>query len=169
MGALRLPEGLRGELSKPYGRLLEKGPEENAREVIAMIRASRPRKVIIVGDFTLSTFSKQGFLPDIGIFDRKTKRSSFSEAFTPTSRISNPQGCISDEAAAAIENALKSKDKSMIFVEGEEDLLSIPSIAMAPVGSLVIYGLPGRGMVVITVDPEMKKKMRELLGRFERI
>lgn len=164
-----MPESLRVELSKPYGRLLERGPDENAREAISIIRSSRPRKVIIVGDFTLSTLSKQGFLPDIGIFDRKTKRSSFSEEFAPTSKISNPPGCISDEAVAAIRKALRSRERSMILVEGEEDLLSIPSIAIAPVGSLVIYGLPGRGMVVITVDSEMKKKMKELLGRFERI
>jgi len=170
LGLLRMPDSLRGELSKTYGTLLTGTPGRNVARALRMIQSRRPPKVIVVGDFTLHHFLEAGFRPDVGIFDMKTRRSDFSGAIRDEGavRTSNPQGCISDEAAAALDVALLSEGPVQILVDGEEDLLSLPAIAKSPLGSFVIYGMPKRGMVVLTVDKGMKEKIGSLLGKFTR-
>jgi uncharacterized protein (UPF0218 family) len=43
-------------------------------------------------------------------------------------------------------------------VEGEEDLLTLVAMAVAPLGSFVIYGQPGEGLVVVEVDDAAKNR-----------
>ncbi|HRR54420.1 MAG TPA: DUF359 domain-containing protein [Candidatus Methanomethylicus sp.] len=170
MGLLRMPDSLRGELSKTFGILLTGTPGENVQSALRIIRSRRPPKVIIVGDFTLHHFLEAGFRPDIGIFDTKTRRSDFVGAIDVADaiRVRNPQGCITDGAAAALGRALLSGEPAMILVDGEEDLLSLTAIEKSPLGSLVIYGMPKRGMIVLTVDEEIKERIGGLLKKFTR-
>jgi len=37
-------------------------------------------------------------------------------------------------------------------VDGEEDLAVIPCVLMAPEGSLILYGQPGEGVVLVETD-----------------
>ena len=168
MGALRLPEHLRGDLSKIYGRLLTDEPSLNVKAVLKHIKSKPPPKVTIVGDFTLNAFLKAGYRPDLGIFDNKTRRAAFIISEPPTACVLNPAGLITDEATLTIKQALVSGSASMLSVKGEEDLLSLIAIMESPDGSLVIYGLPDRGMIVITVQKEIKEKIGMLLSQFSR-
>ncbi len=168
MGALRLPERLRGEMVKPYGTLFSGDTASNVQAALALI-AERPPKVIIVGDFTLRAFIDAGYRPDVGIYDRKTERSAFPLPEEPTLTVPNPPGEISDEAAKAVKGLLEREGPSMLLVDGEEDLLAIPAILYAPEGSLVIYGLPGRGMIAVKADRTLKEKITALLSQFERV
>ncbi|XRH76051.1 MAG: GTP-dependent dephospho-CoA kinase family protein [Candidatus Methanosuratincola verstraetei] len=170
MGYLRLPESLRQDLTKEYGILLAGSPGENAARAIELFMIKRPPKVIVVGDFTLKSLIDHGFVPDIAVYDRKTKRSGFRDIALPHSCIvTNPPGTITDEAVSAIKVALGSKGRTAICVEGEEDLLSIPAILLSPVGSIVVYGIPDRGMMLVEADEETKKRIRSILDRFERV
>ncbi len=54
-----------------------------------------------------------------------------------------------------------------IFVLGEEDLAVMPAVVLAPLSSIVIYGQPSSGCVLIRVTREKKKEMRELLKQME--
>ncbi len=54
-----------------------------------------------------------------------------------------------------------------IEVDGEEDLAAIPAILMAPEGARVLYGMPGRGMVVVIVDSSARSKAKALLDLME--
>jgi uncharacterized protein (UPF0218 family) len=166
-----MPDSLRGELSKTFGMLLTGSPGENVQSALRIIRSRHPPKVIIVGDFTLYHFLEAGFRPDIGIFDTKTRRSDFVGSIDEVAAailVRNPQGCITDGAAAALGRALLSVGPALILVDGEEDLLSLTAIEKGPLGSLVIYGMPKRGMVVLTVDEEIKERICGLLKKFTR-
>jgi uncharacterized protein (UPF0218 family) len=46
---------------------------------------------------------------------------------------------------------------------GVEDLLTIPECYFAPNDSLVCYGQPLEGLVLIKVDDAMKRKAKELM------
>ncbi|MCX8181609.1 MAG: DUF359 domain-containing protein [Candidatus Methanomethyliaceae archaeon] len=169
MGLLRLPEWLRSELSKPYGILLTGDLESNVNSVLSLIKDERPPKVIVVGDYALTGFIKFGYIPSLGIFDRKTKRSPFPLTINPTESVVNPPGHISDEAILAIRRLLSSSTSSLLFVDGEEDLLALPAILHSPEGSFVIYGIPSVGMMLVKVDKDVKKKVSEILDNFERV
>lgn len=170
MGYLKLPESLRQELTKEYGILLAGSPKENAVRAIDLFRRKHPPKVIVVGDFTLKSLIDHGFIPDLAVYDKKTKRSGFQKLdLHPTCTVENPPGTITDESFSAIKVALESKKQTAICVEGEEDLLSIPAILLSPIGSIVVYGMPDRGMVLVEADEETKNKVRSILDRFEKV
>jgi uncharacterized protein (UPF0218 family) len=52
-----------------------------------------------------------------------------------------------------------------IVVSGEEDLLALPLFAMVPNGSVVLYGQPLEGMVIVRIDEKIRWKARDLLHR----
>jgi uncharacterized protein (UPF0218 family) len=164
-----MPAHLRDELSKGYGILLMGNPESNVKAALEILKIRHPPKVIIVGDFTLKTFIKTGYRPDLGIFDNRTKRSSFPISEKPTGVVSNPAGRISDEAISSIRQLLLLKDPQLLLVKGEEDLLSLPAILYSPEGSMVIYGMPDRGMTIIVAEKKIKEKIASLIRQFERI
>ena len=50
-----------------------------------------------------------------------------------------------------------------IVVDGEEDLATLPAILYAPLGSVVIYGQPNEGSVLVNVTSEMKLKIDKFM------
>lgn len=172
MGSLRMPDILRKELSsETYGVLLTGSPAENASRVKEIIEGSKPPKVVVVGDFTLKAILGAGISPDLGVFDRKTKRAPYDFPGIRAENVRNPPGEITDEAASSVRKALSARRRGrvMLAVEGEEDLLSLTAILNAPEGSLVIYGLPDRGMMVVTVEPSTKSRVASMMKGFKRV
>jgi uncharacterized protein (UPF0218 family) len=170
LGYLRMPECLKSELSSTgFGALLTGIPAENVKFVLSIVESMHPPKVVVVGDFTLRVFLEAGFHPDAGIFDCKTMRSPFLSHLEATDKVVNPSGRITDEAILTIRRIIKRKKPSLLLVDGEEDLLSLPFILNSPTGSLIIYGIPERGMMVITVDQKIKQKVKKLISQFTRV
>jgi hypothetical protein len=58
---------------------------------------------------------------------------------------------------------LHSNHQTKIVVEGEEDLLTLIAIMNAPQESLVVYGQPHEGIVVVKVTEDKKTEISELL------
>jgi uncharacterized protein (UPF0218 family) len=85
-----------------------------------------------------------------------------------TFHVKNPQGTITEEAIAAIQEALQSSQRSKIVVEGEEDLLTLIAIMNAPEDSFVLYGQPHEGIVVVKATQDKKTKISELLKAMEK-
>ncbi len=52
-------------------------------------------------------------------------------------------------------------------MEGEEDLLVLPLLAEMPLGSVIAYGQPHEGLVVVTVSEERRDWARRFLNRME--
>jgi uncharacterized protein (UPF0218 family) len=161
---LKASEETRRIVRKPLGTLLDIGGLRRLLEGFNGI-------IISVGDIVSQSLLDLGFIPGVCVVDGKTLRTClhsvgrFQEGRTVL-RLVNPPGTISEESWSVFKEALDSQP-STILVEGEEDLLALVAVETAPVGSLVVYGQPGEGVVVIRVDASSKKNVSEILGTME--
>jgi uncharacterized protein (UPF0218 family) len=83
--------------------------------------------------------------------------------------VKNPQGTITEEAITAVREALESEEQTHIVVDGEEDLLTLVAVLYAPEKSLVVYGQPHEGIVVVKVTSEKKTEAAEILKAMETV
>lgn len=164
-----LPVELRPRLKKPYGKLY---PGDHPSVVDQIKTRLDESFVIAVGDVTTYNLFKAGVRPRLCLIDQYTKRTAVSKTIAAvTSRtdyvnlyVQNPAGMISSEIVIAIKEALSSPDKHIcICVDGEEDLATLPVIALCDVGSFVLYGQPDEGLVCVQVTEEKKTEMKEML------
>lgn len=163
-----LPLRLRDELKKPLGNLL------STKELFDYIRENKPVMVIAVGDIVANLLYKNNFDPELKIIDFKTKRKKIAPEF-PINKdiklINNKAGTITKEAVLVMENLIKkyffNKQKQILTINGEEDLLALPAILLAPLNSLVLYGQPDEGTIVIKVTEEKKREIKKLVERFD--
>jgi uncharacterized protein (UPF0218 family) len=88
--------------------------------------------------------------------DRDQKKLSYM-------RCSNKPGSVSRRAVNTIKYALKKPFPVRIFVYGEEDMLALPLFVMAPDGSVVIYGQPLKGMVIVKINRDIRQKAQDLI------
>ena len=77
--------------------------------------------------------------------------------------VRNPPGTISNKAWEAVCQASKDDDTVAILVDGEEDLLALPAIICSPSGSLVVYGQPHKGIVLVRVNERKKLCAKTIL------
>jgi len=171
----RMPAVLDDELKQPFGTLHE-GPESRPeiamRKAIESISELTP-KLIAVGDVTVQTLVDMGKIPDISFIDGMTKREVWAEAenldrelFPHLSTCSNPPSLITADLKLATKVALLNSRPTLIVVNGEEDLAPIIVHLLAPIGCAVIYGQPGKGVVVRITSQETKQNCRRLLDVF---
>jgi len=57
--------------------------------------------------------------------------------------------------------------KCLLIVDGEEDLAPLVLHPLCPIGSVILYGQPGKGVVIRWCDEESKERCRNLLAQFE--
>lgn len=163
---LIMPDSMRDELKESLGPIItdEQLPDHVKDQLIA-----------VVGDVASAHILKAGYKPKLIIVDFKTRRGDEGE-LPPEIRtmgkrsikVVNPPARITPELWDAIEKAYKAKGPVRIEVEGEEDLASLVCIVTAPEGSLVIYGVPGRGMTVVTVDKRTRARSQRALDIMEK-
>jgi uncharacterized protein (UPF0218 family) len=167
--AYKLTPALRDRLKKPFGRLYRGKGDECLREIIKGLK--NPTKVISIGDVTTYYLLKAGIVPDMCIVDDRTmrlpvelevKKGTAHESFKDV-KVENPPGVITRELVDAIKDNMGSEKPVRIFVDGEEDLAVIPACEYAPVGSVVLYGQPGEGVVAVTVTGEKKRETLSLM------
>ena len=164
---LTLPEPLRENLKWPLGPLVH-GPD-----ILGAVGAASP--VVSVGDFCTLDLIARGRTPDICLVDFKTKRQedpelrdALSRVGTKVYRITNPPATIVPEAWVVVSEAFKSEERVRVEVRGEEDLLALVCIALAPETAAVLYGMPSQGVVVVKADRAAKQKVLDVLRRMER-
>ncbi|MCZ7384068.1 MAG: GTP-dependent dephospho-CoA kinase family protein [Candidatus Methanoperedens sp.] len=168
-----LPEELREELRKLHGELYSGDGIENAKQIVKDLH--KYSKIISVGDIVTFNLLTAGLVPDISFVDDRTKRGPASDkimkgtrhAYFKTITVENPPGTITEELLQEIGRAMESKTPVQIFIKGEEDLAALPSIAMAPISSVIIYGLPDKGAVLVRVTEDKKKEIQSLLDKMK--
>jgi len=149
---LRLTPALRCALKKPFGR-------------IGALR-KRPAFLVAVGDAASRSLSR--LKPDVSVFDCKVERKGVKPLTTkPDYRCANPAGRITRSAWRALEKAFRKK-RSTVFVKGEEDLLALPAVLLAPLGAIVAYGQPGKGLVLVKATRQKKRQAGRFIARFAR-
>ncbi len=83
-------------------------------------------------------------------------------------RVTNPAATITPDAWQAVSEAFKLEERVRVEVRGEEDLLALVCIALAPESAAVLYGMPSQGVVVVRADQAAKSKVLDILRRMER-
>ncbi len=168
-----LPDELRDELRKLHGELYPGDGVETAKKIIKDL--NNYTKLISVGDIVTFNLLSAGLVPDISFVDDRTKRGPASDKIMRGTRhavfkkltVENPAGIITEELLAETSRAMDEKKPTQIFIKGEEDLAALPAIALAPISSVIIYGLPDKGAVLVRVTESKKKEIQSLLDRMK--
>jgi uncharacterized protein (UPF0218 family) len=163
---VKLPENLRAQLKTPLGTLLR---EKDATKENLLALIPKNSFVITVGDATTEKLLKFGITPTLQIVDGLEKRSTRTPPQTDSKQLTcdNPAGEITEDSIYAIKQAFMLKSPVQILVNGEEDLLVIPVCINAPDNSVVLYGQPNEGLVIVRITREIRNKTQTLLSLME--
>jgi len=162
---LVLTEEARSSLKVPLGRLLLGESPQIYNEIARLISVKRPPRVVFVGDAVSRNATVKRIRRDLMIIDNREMRGqteTFNTYSERTFRVRNEPGTIAMEAWAAVEDAVESGN-AVVIVDGEEDLLTLVAMTVAPLGSFVIYGQPDKGVVLVEIDEEARKKAKVLV------
>ncbi len=173
---LRISGDHRKRLSKPFGRIYE----GNGEELIKKIEELRDAKCLAtIGDLVSYYTLKAGYKPNIVIIDFKTKREVLSEEFSKKIfeylkdyeivKVKNPQGHISDELVEVLIKIAGSKKRYCVIVEGEEDLAALPLSLILDEKSVILYGVPSKGVAAYVVNENDKVLISHILEEMEEI
>ncbi|MEE9237825.1 MAG: DUF359 domain-containing protein [Thermoplasmata archaeon] len=163
---LRLPDAMRRELRTPLGKTVDEAAF--AREVRELDR------LVTVGDYCSMKTLDAGVEPKVAVVDLRIKRRPVNHVMNypfiekaEVIDVENPPAHISPGVWRALETSFRRPAKFLIRVHGEEDLVTLPAIALAPDGFTIVYGLPGQGAVLVKVDSEAKSRVDDILSRME--
>ena len=161
---MQLPNDLRDQLKNPLGNLI-KDNDIDKENIIKEISAESV--LITVGDRTTENMLQLGLKPQIQIIDGLEKRNKrlvpTDDAINTNLSCKNPPGEITEESTQVIQKAFSSEPPVRITVDGEEDLLVLPVCMYAPEGSVVMYGQPNEGLVIVHITPEIRAKVQKIL------
>ncbi len=167
---LYLPESMRSELKKPLGKLLTGLPKKTVIILRGIVTRKKPPYFAVVGDFTGKNVLDAGLEPDLVVVDNRVMRSEVPPLdLGERQKITaiNKAGTVDPSAWRALGEAVILKSRVSVIVEGEEDLLVLPLISLTPIGSLIVYGQPREGMVVVEVTKKIKGWVEDFLSRME--
>ncbi|WP_336343149.1 GTP-dependent dephospho-CoA kinase family protein [Halalkalicoccus ordinarius] len=163
---LSLPDSLRGAFKDPLGPI-ETDAERLAGDVVGPL--------VTVGDVVTYHFERIGHTPDVAVVDGLTERDAVDDDVARTLEASdarpreatNPAATLSASILRTLRAAMEAPEPTVIDVDGEEDLVTLPAIAIAPEGASVVYGQPGEGMVHVRVDEDVRERARGLLDQMD--
>ena len=169
---LRLQESLRAELKEPLGPVYTDP---------AALLADASAPLIAVGDVVTAHLLEAGHTPAVALVDERTERATVedwvadaiagAEGFEQELTVTNPAAVLTESLLLALRVAIAGADadgaNTLLTVDGEEDLATLPVILAAPAGATAVYGQPGEGMVRVTVDGATRELAGDLLARME--
>ncbi len=167
MKCLKVPAERRELFAFPYPIAIWRDPPRSVELALSIAEDFGVRRIYTVGDVVTANFVMRGHMPDAAAVDLKTRRKERMEAlsaFPRVVKVRNPPGYITEEAWAAVEDALRSRG-TLLVVEGEEDMLALAFLALAPDDSAVVYG-HYRG-ALITIPAGKYKEIRNLVKYME--
>ncbi|MEK6865528.1 MAG: GTP-dependent dephospho-CoA kinase family protein [Thermoproteota archaeon] len=165
---MKLPDSLRDRFKTPLGNLI---PENQVNKSNIQKYLPKNSYLITVGDRTTEKMIDFGLIPSLQIIDnqeKRVKREPTKNDNTYTELVcDNPAAEITPQSIDSIKKAFVSKTPVRLTVTGEEDLLVIPVCVHAPENSIVMYGQPNEGLVIVKVTPEIRNKTQRLLDLME--
>jgi len=165
---VHLPQNLRDSLKKPLGVLI-RDSDTTKENILKNIPADS--FVITVGDATTEKLIKYGIIPSLQIVDgleKRSKREFPSSTVKTTFSCNNPPAQITQESIDVIKIAIK-EPPARITVIGEEDLLVLPVCVYAPENSVVLYGQPNEGLVIVRINLEIRNKVKVIMNSMEKM
>lgn len=167
---LKLTPTLNKILKKPLGALVSGEADEVVAEVLEKVENLAPPCLISVGDVSTQQLLESSIKPDVAIVDGKTLREERLRHkynhYKTRFQLRNPPGVIVDRCWTTLVKAI-CNPPSLVEVDGEEDLLTLPALILAPTNSVVVYGQPGVGMVVVVADNPKKMFAMKIVDGME--
>lgn len=175
----RLPQNLRPLLREPLGKVFkgtEDTQEETAERVARFIQEKNPHYIVTVGDVVSDLLYKQKIHINLSIVDLQTQRGTFKYGQQGSmkrkkTKFMNKPGTIASIVAKntyqILKKGLTHKKSESVIIKGEEDLIALPVIILAPLGTFVIYGQRNLGVVVTKVTENVKNSVENLLSKFD--
>ena len=150
-------------MKTPLGILLPIGQDnkENIQKYL-----SDNSYIITVGDRTTEKMIEYGIIPSLQIIDgfEKRKQREFPKLGNASElMIDNPAAEITLQSIEIIKKAFEMTPPIRLTVNGEEDLLVLPVCIHAPENSVVLYGQPNKGLVLVEINTEIRNKAQTLL------
>jgi uncharacterized protein (UPF0218 family) len=145
---------------------------ETMSRMKGIVVKENPPKIVSVGDMVSRNLHEHKIMTQLSITDNKCMRKAIEPTVLAAEKVvhvENPPGTITEEATKAIREALESDKHVHVIVDGEEDLLTLIAVLYAPERSLVVYGQPNEGIVIVKVTPEKKADAAEILKSMETV
>lgn len=167
----RLPDSARESLKQPFGVLIP--DSQVTREAIASKLVGRNKIIVAVGDRTTERMRDLKVYSNLEIIDKVEKRQNRVEVIFngPKERrlsAKNPAGTLTDDALDAVKKSLDlikadPKKTVRIVIDGEEDLLTLTILAYYPEHTIVLYGQPDQGLVIVGAMGDARDLARKTL------
>ncbi|WP_428327229.1 GTP-dependent dephospho-CoA kinase family protein [Nitrosopumilus sp.] len=151
----------------PLGILL---PESQANKENILKHIEQNSYIITVGDRTTEKMIDFDLTPSLQIVDgieKREKRKPPKLVNATEITVDNPPAEITPQSIDIIKKAFSMKSPIRILVTGEEDLLVLPVCIHAPEDSVVMYGQPNEGLVIVKITSEIRNKVQSLLDLME--
>ncbi|MCE2505970.1 MAG: GTP-dependent dephospho-CoA kinase family protein [Nitrosopumilaceae archaeon] len=151
----------------PLGTLL---PESQANKENILKHIQENSYIITVGDRTTEKMIDFDLIPSLQIIDgieKREKREPPKLANANEITVDNPPAEITSQSVDIIKKAFLMESPVRILVTGEEDLLVLPVCIHAPENSVVLYGQPNEGLVIVKITSEIRNKAQSLLDLME--
>jgi uncharacterized protein (UPF0218 family) len=160
---VKLPDSLRDQLKIPLGILL---PIDQDNKTNIQKYLSDDSYIITVGDRTTEKMIDFDLIPSLQIIDgleKRIKRDIIKLGSAFELKIDNPAAEITLESIEIIKKAFSLNPPIRLTVNGEEDLLVLPACIHAPENSVILYGQPNKGLVLVQITTEIRNKAQALL------
>lgn len=162
---LTLPDELRAAFKDPMGSVYTDSDR---------LRGELGTPVVAVGDVVTRHLTDAGARPDLAVVDWVTERETLPAADRPEIEgydirvdVTNPAAVLTGDLLTALREGVERDGTTVIVVDGEEDLVTLPALVAAPTGASVVYGQPGEGMVHVPVDDASSERARDLLAQMD--
>lgn len=159
---LRLNDRQKQQLSTPQGKLITSAQD------LTLIRKNQ--NIIVVGDVSTRWCLNNNVTMSMAVIDGKTERRRVSKPVEPylfdrIIRADNPAGSVSTEIVKVFEQ-MDFQSKTLVQVQGEEDLVALAAVLLLPLENIVIYGQRGMGIVMMEVSEALKEKYVFLIEHY---
>ncbi len=161
---MRLPENLRDQLKIPLGILIK---DSHVTKESVLQNIPKDAFVITVGDATTEKMIGFGINPSLQIVDsieKRVKRNLPEGKISTELHCDNPAAEVTPQSMSLIEKSFGLSAPVRIIVKGEEDLLVLPAVIFAPENSVILYGQPNEGLVIVKVTAEIRNRARYILN-----
>ena len=176
-----LPESLKEVLRKPLGRIIQSIStlsEKIVKEMKDTLVKQGSFYCCAVGDMVTYELKNRGILLHISVIDHMTQRKALNSNFLQSiiekgcSVAKNEKGTIQKEAVIALhflftENEAGHKRATkQLLIQGEEDLLTLVAVLLAPLNSHIWYGQQKIGAIDVKVTEKIKQRVYNLMKKF---
>ena len=153
------------------------GPEEHPEIAMTAVlddMTTLDGPLIAVGDVTAKVMLGLDVVPNLALIDGQTKRIALDDEDTVDLSVfplrhdaASPAGVLTPNLLAQLEASLRADVPCVLVVDGEEDMAPLYLHLLAPLGAIIVFGMPRQGLMVQRTTLDMKERCRSILNDFE--